>query len=81
MCSSDLTDLFGRGRLYRLAGPDGRSANAEPVAEVIVVSYECDLVTALIALPSDDPDERKRARLFIESNTVQVWVNKILEPH
>ena len=75
-----LTDLFGRGRLYRLAEPDGRSANAEPVAEVIVVSYECDLVTALIALPSDDPAERKRARLFIESNTVQVWVNKTLEP-
>ncbi len=76
-----LTDLFGRGRLYRLAEPDGRSANAEPVAEAIVVSYECDLVTALIALPSDDPAERKRARLFIESNTVQVWVNKTLEPH
>ena len=76
-----LTDLFGRGRLYRLTGANAQPPAAEAVAEAIVVSYECDLVTALIALPSDDPDERKRARLFIESNTVQVWVNKILEPH
>lgn len=76
-----LTDLFGRGRLYRLAGANDRPGAAAAIAEAIVVSYECDLVTALIALPSDDQAERKRARLFIESNTVQVWVNKTLEPH
>lgn len=76
-----LTDLFGRGRLYRLAGANDRPGAAADIAEAIVVSYECDLVTALIALPSDDQAERKRARLFIESNTVQVWVNKTLEPH
>jgi hypothetical protein len=78
-----LTDLFGRGRLYRVTGANGQPAAAgtaaEATAEAIVVSYECDLVTALIALPADDQAERKRARLFIESNTVQVWVNRILE--
>lgn len=76
-----LTDLFGRGRLYRLTGANDRPVAAGAIAEAIVVSYECDLVTALIALPSDDQAERKRARLFVESNTVQVWVNKTLEPH
>lgn len=72
-----LTDLFGRSRLYRIAGADGRTA----VAEAIVVNYECDLVTAVIAAPADDEAERKRARQFVESNKVQVWVNKTLEPH
>lgn len=72
-----ITDLFGRSRLYRIAGADGRPI----VAEAIVVNYECELVTALIAAPADDEAERKRARLFIESNKVQVWVNKTLEPN
>jgi hypothetical protein len=27
----------------------------------------------------DDPAVRNEAHLFLESNTVQVWVNKILE--
>lgn len=70
-----ITDLFGRSRLYRIAGADGRSG----VAEAIIVNHECDLVTALIASPLDDETERKRARLFVESNTVQIWVNKLLE--
>ena len=72
-----ITDLFGRSRLYRIAGANGQPA----FAEAIVVNYECDLVTALIAAPADDEAERKRARLFIESNKVQVWVNKTLEPN
>ena len=53
-----LTDLFGRARLYRLAGANDRPGAAAAIAEAIVVSYECDLVTALIALP-----DRKSTRL------------------
>ncbi|MFM8532838.1 MAG: hypothetical protein ACKOEC_04525 [Acidimicrobiia bacterium] len=70
-----ITDLFGRSRLYRISGPDGRPA----IGEAFAVSYECDLVIALIAAPTDNEAERQRARLFVESNKVQVWVNKLLE--
>ena len=72
-----LTDLFGRSRRYRIAG-----ANEQPAfVEALAVSYECDLVTALIVSPVDDEAAYKRARQFIESNTVQVWVNKTLGSH
>jgi hypothetical protein len=71
-----ITDLFGRARLYRLKGASGKPTLAEGIA----VSLNCDLVVAIVTGPKiDDPAVRKTAHEFIESNTVQVWVNKILE--
>lgn len=71
-----ITDLAGRARLYRLTGKDGKPVLAEGIA----VSLNCDLVVAVaVGNKLDDPAVRKQAHDFIESNTVQVWVNKILE--
>ena len=71
-----ITDLAGRARLYRLKGKDGKPVLAEGIA----VSLNCDLVVAIVVGNRlDDPAVRKQAHEFIESNTVQVWVNKILE--
>ena len=70
-----ITDLFGRSRLYQLTTQDG----PRHLAEAIAVSYQCVLVVALIAGPLDDAAKRKAARSFIETNTVQIWVNEQLE--
>lgn len=71
-----ITDLFGRARLYRLKDKDGKPL----LAEALAVSLDCDLVVAVIVGRAiEDPAVRKEAHLFIESNTVQVWVNRILE--
>ena len=72
-----LTDLPGRGRIYKLKlkGKDGQPLLAEGIA----VSMNCDLVVAIVVGKVDDPAVRREAHLFLESNTVQVWVNKILE--
>ncbi|HZP99246.1 MAG TPA: hypothetical protein VFB13_06895 [Reyranella sp.] len=71
-----ITDMTGRARLYRLKGPDGKPMLAEGIA----VNFNCDLVVAVVTGSKiDDPAVRKAAHEFIESNTVQVWVNKILE--
>ena len=70
-----ITDLAGRARLYRLRGKDGKPVLAEGIA----VSLKCDLVVAIVVGKVDDEAIAKTAHQFIESNTVQVWVNKILE--
>lgn len=69
-----ITDLFGRARLYRLKTRDG-----ERLAEAIAVSYKCDLVVAIVVGPVDDGETRKAAHNFLETNTVQIWVNEQLE--
>jgi hypothetical protein len=70
-----ITDLFGRSRLYR-----HRMHNGAPrLAEGIVVAYKCDLLVAIVDGDMADPDKRKMAHRFLESNTVQVWVNTQLE--
>jgi hypothetical protein len=71
-----VTDLLGRARLYKLKTRMG----AEEVAEGIAVAYKCDLIVAIVA-GDDVADEsvRKRAHKFLETNTVQVWVNRQLE--
>ncbi len=52
---------------------------APRLAEGIVVAYKCDLLVAIVDGNMADPDKRKMAHRFLESNTVQVWVNKQLE--
>ena len=70
-----ITDLFGRARLYRVKGRDGKPVLAEGIA----VSLNCDLVVAMVVGKIEDEAVRKDAYLFIESNAVQIWLNKILE--
>ena len=70
-----ITDLFGRARLYRYSTLLG----GERLAEGIAVNHKCDLVTAVVLGDVADEKVRKQAHLFIESNTVQIWVNKQLE--
>jgi hypothetical protein len=70
-----ITDMFGRARLYRHKMHNG----ATRYAEGIVVSYKCDLMVVIVDGDMADPAKRKMARRFLESNTVQVWVNKQLE--
>ena len=70
-----ITDLVGRARLYRYKLKNG----AQRFAEGIAVSYKCDLVVAVIVGNVADEQERKSAHRFLESNTVQVWVNQQLE--
>jgi hypothetical protein len=70
-----ITDLSGRARLYRLRDRDGQPV----LAEALAVSLDCDLVVAAIVGKVDDPAVRREAHLFLESNTVQVWLNRILE--
>ncbi len=70
-----ITDLFGRTRLYHYRLKNG----ARRFAEGIAVAYKCDLVVAVVVGDVDDAQERKRAHRFLESNTVQVWLNQQLE--
>ena len=71
-----ITDLFGRARLYRLKAGDGRQV----LAEALAVSLKCDLVVAIaVGDRLGEPAVRKEVHEFIESNTVQVWLNGILE--
>jgi hypothetical protein len=71
-----ITDLVGRARLYRLKGSGGKKV----LAEAIAVSFNCDLVVAIaVGDRRADAQMRKEVHQFIESNTVQVWLNKILE--
>lgn len=69
-----ITDLAGRARLYRVR-KDGR----ERIAEGIAVAYKCDLVVALVVGPVADDAILKDAHRFLETNTVQVWINALLE--
>jgi len=70
-----ITDLVGRARLYKYTLKNG----AQRFAEGIAVSYKCDLVVAVIVGNVTDERARKSAHRFLESNTVQVWVNQQLE--
>ncbi len=69
-----LTDLTGRARLYRIK-KDGR----ERVAEGIAVAYKCDLVVAIVVSLAADDATLRNAHRFLETNTVQVWINALLE--
>jgi len=69
-----LTDLTGRARLYRIT-----KGGRERVAEGIAVSYKCDLVVAIVVGPVADDAILKNAHRFLETNTVQVWINALLE--
>ena len=69
-----ITDLFGRARLYRIR-KDGR----ERLAQGIAVSYNCDLIVALVVGKVDDETIAKAAHRFLETNTVQVWLNGLLD--
>lgn len=67
-----VTDLFGRTRLYRVTLPDGSKRQAQAIA----VSYECHLLTALVVGEAIDEPRRKLAQRLLESNTVQVPINR-----
>ena len=69
-----ITDLSGRARLYRIR-KDGR----ERLAQGIAVSYNCDLIVAVVVGKVDDDGVAKSAHRFLETNTVQVWINALLE--
>ena len=69
-----ITDLSGRARLYRIR-KDGR----ERLAQGIAVSYNCDLIVAVVVGKVDDGAVAKAAHRFLETNTVQVWINALLE--
>ena len=70
-----ITDLVGRARLYRFKLRNG----AQQLAEGIAVAYKCDLIVAVVAGNVADEAIRKSAHRFLESNTVQVWLNQQLE--
>ena len=65
-----VTDLYGRTRIYRR-----RTWSGERLAQGIAVTYKCDLVVAIVVGDVGDAETRKSAHRFIESNTVQVWLN------
>jgi hypothetical protein len=69
-----ITDLSGRARLYRIR-KDGR----ERLAQGLAVSYNCDLIVAVAIGPLDDAAVAKSVRRFLETNTVQAWLNALLE--
>ncbi|TMJ32468.1 MAG: hypothetical protein E6G95_01465 [Alphaproteobacteria bacterium] len=69
-----ITDLAGRERLYRIR-KDGR----ERLAQAVAVSYKCDLIVAVVVGKVDDETVAKAARRFLETNTVQVWLNGLLD--
>ncbi len=66
--------LAGRARLYNIATRDGTRT-----AEGIAVTSNCDLIVALVVGRVDDPAVARQAHDFIESDTVQAWLNKQLE--
>ena len=69
-----ITDLTGRARLYRI-----KKGGRERVAEGIAVAYKCDLVVAIVVGPVADDAILRNAHRFLETNTVQVWINALLE--
>ncbi len=69
-----ITDLSGRARLYKIK-KDGR----ERLAQGLAVSFNCDLIVAVAVGPLDDEEVAKSVRRFLETNTVQVWLNTQLE--
>lgn len=69
-----LTDLVGRARLYRV-----QKGGRERIAEGIAVAYNCDLVVAIVVSPVADDAILRNAHRFLETNTVQIWINALLE--
>lgn len=69
-----VTDLFGRARLYRR-----KTLFGEERAQAIAVTYNCDLVVAIVLGDVEDPAKLKAAHRFLESNTVQIWLNKLID--
>ena len=69
-----LTDLTGRARLYQI-----KKGGRERIAEGIAVAYKCDLVVAIVVGPVADDAILRNAHRFLETNTVQVWINALLE--
>ena len=51
--------------------------NAPPQA--VAVPCKCDVLAAIIDGDARDPAKRRSAHEFLESNTVQVWINKQLK--
>ena len=45
----------------------------------LAVSLNCDLIVAVAVGPVDDEAVAKAVRRFLETNTVQVWLNAQLE--
>jgi hypothetical protein len=70
-----ITDLLGRARIYRLKMKDG----SQRLAEAIAMAYKCNLVITIVIGNVADEPTRKAAHQFLESNTVQVWVNAQLD--
>ena len=70
-----IADLPGRARLYRYTLKNGNQRFAEGIA----VSRKCDLVVAVIAGNVTDDKERSSAHRFLDSTTVQAWLNQQLE--
>ena len=56
-----------------------RNNNSLRYGEAVAVPYKCDVITAIIDGDTRDPAKRRTAREFLESNTVQVWINRQLE--
>jgi hypothetical protein len=69
-----ITDLTGRARLYQI-----KKGERELFAEGIAVAYNCDLVVAVVVGSAADDTIFKGAHRFLETNTVQVWLNTFLE--
>ncbi|HLG47036.1 MAG TPA: hypothetical protein VKY24_12410 [Reyranella sp.] len=69
-----ITDLLGRARLYRI-----RKGGRERLAQGLAVSLNCDLIVAVAVGPLDDEAVAGSVRHFLETNTVQVWLNAQLE--
>ena len=69
-----VTDLSGRARVYKIR-KDGR----ERLAQAIAVSLNCDLIVAVVVGRVDDDAVARMAQRFLETNTVQVWLNGALE--
>ena len=69
-----ITDLTGRARLYHI-----KKGGRERIAEGIAVAYKCDLVVAIVVSPVADDAILRTAHRFLETNTVQVWINALLE--
>jgi len=67
--------LPGRARLYRYKLKSGALRHAEGIA----VSRKCDLIVAVIVGNLTDEQERGSAYRFLDSNTVQGWINQQLD--
>ena len=70
-----VTDLVGWTRVY----VHRRHNKSLRYGEAVAVPYKCDVITAIIDGDARDPAKRRIVHEFLESNTVQVWINKQLE--